>query len=180
VPYPTIEQGFVMKRVAGVLFAILLSSHAGAETKPFQQGFIDVVKDYAAQYEQAPNELKKSALVKKRLEAISKLPGKSNKVDGWYGTVEKMGTTGDGDAYLIIHPMTDDMTLGTWNNSFSDTGSKTLIKSGSPLYDAIAELEEDDLVVFSGAIGKPKNMTENGTMTDPDFLFKFTKVQKVQ
>ena len=33
--------------------------------------------------------------------------------------------------------------------------------------------------MFAGALGKVKNVTEKGKMTEPDFLFKFSKVEKV-
>lgn len=173
-----------MKKVSAFLLATILSASASAApvsvtASPFQKGFVDVVHDYASQYDNAPNELKKSALVKKRTEAIAKLPGSSSKIDGWYGTVDSMGTNGDGDAYITIRPLAKDISLGTWNNSFSDMNSKSLIKSGSPLFDAVSDLAEGDVVMFSGSIGQLKNITENGKMTDPDFLFKFSKIKKV-
>jgi len=173
-----------MKNISAFLLATIVSASASAApvavtASPFQKGFIDVVHDYASQYDSAPNELKKSALVKKRAEAIAKLPGSSSKVEGWYGTIDSMGTNGDGDAYITIRPLVNDISLGTWNNSFSDISSNSLIKSGSPLFDAVSDLKEGDVVMFSGSIGQLKNMTENGKMTDPDFLFKFSKIKKM-
>lgn len=174
----------MMNKIAGLLLLLAASSMANAETKTvtvsdFQKGFIETVQDYSAQYEAAPNDLKKSTVARKRLEAFEKLKGDPRKISGWYGTIEKLGTTGDGDAYMTIKLLVDNITFSTWNNSISDASSKSLIKNGTPLYDKISEMAEGNVVMFSGAIGKPKNMTERGKMTDPDFLFKFSDVEKV-
>lgn len=173
-----------MKKIVGLLLLLTASSMSSAETKTvtvsdFQKGFIETVQDYSAQYEQAPNDLKKSTVARKRLEALAKLQGDPRKIVGWYGTIEKLGTNGDGDAFITVKLLVDNITFSTWNNSISDAGSKTLIKNGTPLYDKISEMTEGNVVMFSGAIGKPKNLTERGKMTDPDFLFKFSDVEKV-
>lgn len=173
-----------MKKFAGLLFLLAVSSMASAETKSvtvsdFQKGFIETVQDYSAQYEAAPNELKKSSVAKKRIDAFAKLKGDPRKIAGWYGTIEKLGTTGDGDAYLTIRMLVDNITVSTWNNSLSDSRSNTLIKNGTPLYDDLSEMSEGNVVMFSGAVGQAKNLTEKGKLVEPDFLFKFTKIEKV-
>jgi hypothetical protein len=173
-----------MRKIAGLLFLLAASSMASAETKSvtvsdFQKGFIETVQDYSAQYEAAPNELKKSSVAKKRIDAFAKLKGDPRKISGWYGTIEKLGTNGDGDAYLTIRMLVDNITVSTWNNSLSDSQSKTMIKNGTPLYDELSEMSEGNVVMFSGAIGQAKNLTEKGKLVEPDFLFKFTKIEKV-
>lgn len=175
-----------MKKIAALLFLLASSSIVSAETKTvtatvsdFQRGFIETVQDYSTQYEAAPNELKKSSVAKKRMDAFAKLKGDPRKIDGWYGTIEKLGTNGDGDAYITIRLLVDNITVSTWNNSFSDTGANTLIKNGTPMYEEISEMAEGNVVKFSGALGKVKNVSEKGKMTEPDFLFKFSKVEKV-
>ncbi|SFW53845.1 hypothetical protein SAMN03159376_02059 [Pseudomonas sp. NFACC09-4] len=173
-----------MKKIVGLLLLLAASSMSSAETKTvtvsdFQKGFIETVQNYSAQYEEAPNDLKKSTVARKRLEALAKLKGDPRKIVGWYGTIEKLGTNGDGDAFITIKLLVDNITFSTWNNSISDANSKTMIKNGTPLYDKISEMAEGNVVMFSGAIGKPKNLTERGKMTDPDFLFKFSDVEKV-
>ncbi|MHC8366273.1 hypothetical protein ACYZT9_10415 [Pseudomonas sp. ZT5P21] len=173
-----------MKKIAALLLLLASSGISSAAIKTvtvsdFQKGFIETVQDYSSQYEAAPNELKKSSVAKKRMDAFAKLNGDPRKIAGWYGTIEKLGTNGDGDAYITIRLLVDNITISTWNNSFSDAGSNTLIKNGTPLYEAISEMAEGNVVMFSGALGKVKNVSEKGKMTDPDFLFKFTKVEKV-
>jgi hypothetical protein len=174
-----------MKKIATFLFLIASSGLVSAETKTvtvsdFQKGFIETVQSYSAQYEAAPNELKKSTVSRKRLEALAELKGDPQKISGWYGTIEKLGTTGEGDAFIAIRLLVDNITASTWNNNFSDAGSKTLIKNGSPLYEKISDMAEGNVVMFSGAfLGKVKNVSEKGRMTDPDFLFKFSKIEKV-
>jgi hypothetical protein len=144
---------------------------------PAQSAFVETIANFGKQYKEAPNQLKKSALVSKRTEALSKIKGGLRNVSGWYGVIKSMGTTGDGDAYVIVEIPEADITLGTWNNAFSDAGSGSLIKGGTKLYDKVSDLEEGKVVKFSGSIGKPKNFTESGQMTDPDFLFKFSSIE---
>ncbi|MBX8608734.1 hypothetical protein K5D65_16205 [Pseudomonas cichorii] len=174
----------MMKKIAGLLILLAASSMAIAETKTvrvsdYQKGFIETVQEYSAQYEAAPNDLKKSTVARKRLEALGKLKGDPRKISGWYGTIEKLGTNGDGDAFLTIKLLVDNITVSTWNNKLSDTGAKTLIKNGTPLYEKISEMAEGNVVMISGTIGNPKNLTERGKMIEPDFLFKFSDVEKV-
>ncbi|MFL1475423.1 hypothetical protein [Pseudomonas grimontii] len=175
-----------MKKIAALLILLASSGIVSAETKTvkatvsdFQRGFIETVQDYSTQYEAAPNELKKSSVAKKRIDAFAKLQGDPRKIAGWYGTIQKLGTNGDGDAFITIRLLVDNITVSTWNNSISDAGSNTLIKNGSPVYEALSEMSEGNVVKFSGALGKAKNLSERARMTEPDFLFKFSKVEKV-
>lgn len=145
-----------------------------------QNQFITVLIDYASQYESAPNPLKKSALVKKRAAALEALNGGNpGKVENWVGVLEEMDTTSDGDAYISVVPVTKGITLSTWNNSFSDGNDKTLIKSGSPLYEQLSELQEGNVIKFSGNLIRFKNLTEAGKMTEPELLFRFKSVEKI-
>lgn len=173
-----------MKKIAGIVFLLFFCVPVFAETKritvsDFQDAFTEVVQDYAAQYEAAPNELKKSSVARKRTEALTNLKGDYRNIDGWFGTIDKLGTDGDGDAYLTVRLLADGISASTWNNSISDSGSNTLIKNGTPLYDSLSEMSVGAVVRFSGMIGKPKNLTERGKMTEPDFLFRFSRVEKV-
>jgi hypothetical protein len=59
----------------------------------------------------------------------------------------------------------------------------TLIPHGSALYDQVAKLAVGTTVIFSGIFGpgdrdylEEMSMTEEGSMTDPEFLFKFTNI----
>jgi hypothetical protein len=46
--------------------------------------------------------------------------------------------------------LTDEIAVQTWNNSFSDMDSDTLISPSSPMYEVMAGLSEGDSVTFAG------------------------------
>ena len=61
----------------------------------------------------------------------------------------------------------------------------TLIENGSDLYNSISDLSEGDRVVFSGTFIpddsdfiREGSVTERGSMTDPEFILKFSDVRK--
>ena len=74
--------------------------------------------------------------------------------------------------------------IKTWNNALSDIFDETLIENGSELYNAIADLSKGDKVVFSGTFASDErdfireaSVTERGSMTDPEFILKFSDVR---
>jgi hypothetical protein len=75
--------------------------------------------------------------------------------------------------------------IQTWNNGLSDIADKTLIPVNTPLFNAISDLKEGISVKVSGQfvageqdyIGE-QSLTENGSMTEPEFSVHFTKVEK--
>jgi len=144
-----------------------------------QVQFTTIVQKYADLYREAPNELKKSTVARKRLDELGTIKADPRNLKSWVGIIEKLGTSSDGDAYLQIAGLVDGLTFGTWNNSLSDYQDKTLIKNGTPLYEVLSEMQEGDVVKFSGSLLKPKNLTEEGKMTTPEFLFHFKAVEKL-
>jgi hypothetical protein len=147
--------------------------------------FISSVNAFRAQYENAANEFQKSTVRRERGNAIAEVvPSRS--ISGWVGTVAIMQTTSDGRGVLSIKlPSGTPLSIETMNNSLSDIGDNTLIPQGSSLYNEIANLSVGDHVTFSGVFA-PSNidyvqevsLTEEGSMTDPDFIFTFASVSK--
>lgn len=149
-----------------------------------QAAFIQTVESYYQQYKDAPNELKGSALRTQRKEALAKQLS-SMKINGWGGTLQSLDTNSEGKAAIRIKLDGSDIEIGTWNNGLSDIGSDTLIANSSPLYNAISELAKGDHVVFSGDFLPEdrdyiaeQSPTENGSMTSPLFVVKFSDVAK--
>ena len=140
-----------------------------------------VINKYAPGYDAAANELQKSALFNQRNNEIQNTPGYGQYKTDWYGRLESMGTNSDGNAYVVIS-IGKNITLSTWNNSFSDIQYKTLIPQSSPAYQAFSQMAPGNAVKFSGHMGRSilfKNLTEAGKMTSPDILFRFETAQKV-
>ena len=168
--------------------------------------FIKMVSSYREKYEEAENELQKTQLRVSRRRALIQLSisEKKYQFSNWKGEIVDMGTTGDQKAWLDIRPLgIDNVLLGTWNNDLSDTGTGTLIRSGSFVFNQVTQLSAGSIVYFSAKFYIPmgsastllfgdfgdtgdeedyfeeKSMTENGAMTDPEFLVNFKCVKKV-
>ncbi len=164
------------------------SSETSKKTIPLpadQEAFIKSVEGFYDIYDDAPNELKKSALRVQRRDAIQGIVG-SRRVANWVGTIADMQTTSDGKASVEVRlGGARHILVKTWNNTISDLMSHTLIESGSSVYNALADLSEGDIVEFSGTFLSDKqdyieegSISERGSMTDPEFLFRFSDIHK--
>ena len=141
-----------------------------------QVAAIRAVEEAREAYKTCGNQLKCSSVRKDRDKAISAATGRGRLVN-WVGVLDTLATTGDGDAYISISVPERDVTLSTWNNGISDISDKTLIKHGSPLYEALAEMEVGDPVIFSGQIKSEKSLTEAGSIAAPDFAVRFSEIR---
>lgn len=149
-----------------------------------QAAFIKTVESHYQPYKDAPNELKGSAERTARKEALSKQLT-SMKVTNWSGTLQSLDTNSEGKGAIVIKLDNSDIEVATWNNALSDIGDKTLIENNSPLYKAVSDLAKGDHVVFSGEFLPADkdyiteaSMTENGSMTSPRFVVRFSEVKK--
>ncbi|MGH9682716.1 MAG: hypothetical protein ACRD4S_03775 [Candidatus Acidiferrales bacterium] len=147
--------------------------------------FTAMITRFAMGYEEASNEFQKSTIRKERGEAIAQIL-RSRFVDDWVGQVSAMHTTSDGLGVLSVKlPGSVEIEVETMNNSLSDIGDNTLIATGSPLYNQVADLAVGDKVTFSGRFAsrdmdyiEEESITEEGSMTAPGFIFTFTNVLK--
>ncbi|MFE6508297.1 hypothetical protein ACFVDI_13035 [Nocardioides sp. NPDC057767] len=145
--------------------------------------FIKHVTAASDDYDQAATDLQQSQVVKKRNRAIcSDLPD-GNFVD-WVGEVKNVGANGEGKAYVAVD-IDDNIHVQTWNNAFSDLSDNTLIPEESPFFDTLTQLVPGDKVTISGSfVGesgscvKTSNMTEVFGVVDPQFIARFSKVEK--
>lgn len=149
-----------------------------------QAKFQETVASFYSPYRAAPNELRKSKIRAERRAALQKLmPNRG--VKDWIGKLTTMRTTGKGNAYIEIE-LEEGMIVKTMNNEFSDSGLRTLINMESKLFSQIENLQEGDLIKFSGEFGSKEqdylwetSMTELGSMTEPEFLFRFTAIKGI-
>lgn len=137
-----------------------------------QRNVIALVDEYADRYAQAENELKASRIRAERDAALREAIGNSGSISDWVGTVETMGTNGDGAAFVSIR-VSDRVLLKTWNNAFSDVTAGTLIAQDHPLYDVLADLAEGQTVVFGGRVLDESSITERGSMEEPELITRF-------
>ncbi len=151
-----------------------------------QTDFIKLVSGYVGDYKKAPNELKKSALRLKRGRAIKEFFG-GDLSGEWVGKLTRLTTTTEQNAHVTIELLgTDMIAIKNYNNELSDLGSDTLIKAESGLFNAVSELGTGDTVKVTGSFLPgdddhidESSFSESGSMTDPEFIFKFTGIEKI-
>ncbi|VDH04083.1 hypothetical protein [Bergeyella zoohelcum] len=153
-----------------------------------QQKFIKVIEDMEKEYEDAPNELKKSAVRAKRGKFIKEVLGNTRSFNNWIVKVRSLETTSNGKAIFLVKIDGTSIDMGTTNNEFSDIFENTLIDQSSPLYNIIAELNKGDKVLVSGTfLPSDRNeldyieeysITEKGSMTAPHFAVRFKTITK--
>lgn len=160
--------------------AVSAPSVQSAQLPKAESELIAAVEKYASQYQAAPNQLKASALRAKRRETIRDAVT-SRRAKKWLGTLKGMGTRSNG--YATFSVQLPNSQVAVQNFGLSDD---FLIKPGTRLYKAASDLHEGDLVSFSGDFVGPGDqdflgegsLSEAGAMTEPEFFFKFTSIEK--
>jgi hypothetical protein len=154
-----------------------------------QQAMCTVVDHYSALYGDkmagGANQLVLSQIRFKRAETVRYAMRNSlGRMADWVGTIDSMGTTGDGLARLSIAiPCQTSTKLHTWSGAFSDGNHRTLIPQDHPIYQALLEMRDGQAVRFSGDFIAEKqdgvmesSLSERGSMTKPEFIFRFSSV----
>ncbi|MDL2260013.1 hypothetical protein LJB99_03995 [Deltaproteobacteria bacterium OttesenSCG-928-K17] len=149
-----------------------------------QQRFVETVVSFKKDFRDAKNELQQSSARTKRRQGLADL-GLGMSVNDWVGTIRNLETTSEGNAAVSI-AIGSDIEIQTWNNEISDIGAGTLISQDTALYDALAQLSRGQKVKFSGSFLRSDedyyeetSLTIDGSMTQPEFLFKFSDVAKI-
>ena len=178
--------------IAGVLVLLVIvgalipdpADKAAGKAPADQREFIEIVQDTQNDANDA-NEIEIVRLRQERGEDLCAALPDDLEVSDWFGAVEEVETTMGGDGGVLTLALGDDISVGTWNNGLSDVGSGTLIDPNSDAYGELADLEEDDVVKFSGGfvsdgdncLEEQSLMDSNGVET-PTFSFKFSAIGK--
>lgn len=150
-----------------------------------QARFIQIVTDYITKFGEVKNELQQSAAKDQRKVALSSsLSGYS--IKSWTGTINQLETNTEGKAVLSVR-VSPKIEIKTWNNALSDIASNTLIDKGTPVFNSLFDLTAGQRVSFSGSFHpsdsdfiKETSMTIDGSMLNPEFLFKFKTVTPIK
>ena len=131
------------------------------------------------------NDMQLGGVKAKRDSAICAVLPSSLAATNWVGTVTKVDSNSDGKGVLAVQ-LAHDVTLTTWNNSFSDIADGTLIEPQTKLFVAASHLKPEQRLLFSGvfftasggagACIKEQSMTLAGNVKEPEFAFRFTSV----
>jgi hypothetical protein len=111
------------------------------------------------------------------------VPGQGVLVSNWVGQIDKLSSNSDGKGVLYVSHAPN-IWVETWNNDFSDSSHHTLIPPLSQLFAVISQMKEGDEVVFSGTFFasdvdcvEEHSMGLQGSMSEPEFIFRFTSVK---
>jgi hypothetical protein len=158
---------------------------AVADPKPQDQHtFIQIVEGARDNYLAADTDFKKGATRPARSTLLCR-SRQNYTVSNWVGEVVGLTTNGDGKGVIGVR-ISDHITLKTWNNSLSDVADETLIEPNSSLFTQLGDLKNGDQVRFTGRLFlsnvdcfKESSMTLSGSMRDPDFIIRFTDIEKL-
>jgi len=104
----------------------------------------------------------------------------SGDVTGWLATVKEVGQWDTGSAAsLTLVPEGCDCTVETWNNGISDAGDNTQIATKSAMFGVVSNLQAGDQVVFDGHILRERSITDAGSITDPAWVTRFTRIEPI-
>ena len=171
----------------------------GAMIPEIQQQFMNGLAEYAAKYQASPNAVQKFLLRQKRQQFLAEQL-KDRVLTKWIGRIRTLLTTSNGKAYLeielaMVPPVnaTENKTapgfrvsMGTWNNAYTDLDYDTLILPGTSLHSWLANFNEGQWVFFSGNSFagdedylKEASPTETEAMLSPQFILKFELLDSV-
>lgn len=146
-----------------------------------QERFIRAVIEAREVYRKAPHDLAAGAARVIRKQQICAALGSAS-VRNWEGTIYDLSSNSDGKGVLTI-TIGPHVWIKTWNNSLSDIGDNTLLSPSSPVYAAALSLRKGQKVRFSGSFipndtdcVREGSLTQNGSMTDPEFIMRFTEL----
>ena len=170
------------QRTLAAAILILTAAGPAPTIPPDQSAMIAAAEQGRAAYASAANDMAKGAARPARAKAFCAAL-KSMTVKDWVGTVETLSSNGDGLGVLEVR-VSPILTLKTWNNSLSDTGDRTLIQPGTPLFNTAAALKPGASVRFSGTFIRSAtdcvrevSVTLRGSMEDPEVIFRFTAIK---
>ena len=164
-----------------------------------QQTIMNALAEFAKQYKASPNSVKKYLLRQKRQKFLAEQL-KDLVISNWIGRLQTLHTTQNGKAYLLLElailppenteqnlPIPEfRVTMGTWNNAYTDLDYKTLILPGTPLHAWLANFNEGEWLMFSGKsfVGnedylKEASPSETDSMLSPQFILKFEFLDKL-
>ena len=158
---------------------------AAAPTLPAdQQRFVDAIDQYAGFYNNAANDMAKGGQRVARARALCTL--RVGTVRDWVGKIYGVSSNNDGRGVLEVQ-ISNVAYLKTWNNALSDYEDHTLIDPASPVFREASAMKAGQWAVFSGSFlpsqtdcMQESSVSQSGSMTEPEFLFRFSAIRPAQ
>jgi hypothetical protein len=147
--------------------------------------FISVISAARGEYNSGSNDMVKGAARAHRRVRLCQLV-QGMDMRGWTGRITNLSSSSSGKGVLGIS-IGPHITITTVNNDFSDSFDHTLIDPSSNVFREVVPLSVGQQILFSGSFlpsdtdcVREISLRQEGSMTDPEFLFHFTDVKAVQ
>ena len=148
-----------------------------------ETAFLTAIAIGVATYQTATTEFAKGSTRPGRAKLICGSQ-KTLRVENWIGTLTKLTTTSEGKGVVAIE-LASGVKVETWPAGFVDGSYGTLVEPNSDLFNKLGRLDVSQKVKFSGSFFpdradcfKELSLTARGAMTEPEFLMRFTNIEK--
>lgn len=149
-----------------------------------EDAFIQVVQTAQSKSHSAINDMQKGGIKAEREKGICKII--KGEAKNWVGKIIRIDANSDGKGVLEIE-IAEKIKVKTWDNAFSDTGDDTLLSPDSEIFKTASAMKVGQSVKFSGAFFrgedgaclKEGSITLDGKITDPEFIFRFSKFESL-
>lgn len=146
-----------------------------------QRAVVELIEDGREEYDAANHDLRRDAALADRDERICAVLG-DGRVEDWTGKVYEIDSSSDGHGIIGIN-IEPNTQVTTRSSAFSD--DDTLIPPG-PLLDRVTELEEGQVVTFSGRFVRDDDgpcfvnprLTQSQRIDKPLMVFRFSDIRR--
>jgi hypothetical protein len=154
--------------------------------KAIEGQFLAILEDGKASYENTSDEALSHGARANRAADLCTLLGDDKEVIAWTGSISHLSSSRQRGDVLAVR-LADGITVGTTDSGSSDGKDKSMIDPASDLFKTVSQMHVGERVTFSGSFFasdpdciKENNPTQDGSMTAPNFLFKFTAIAAQQ
>ena len=148
-----------------------------------ERALIAAAEKGRAAFETGANEMAKGAARPARARDICATFASSLRAVNWIGKVASLSSNGEGKGVLAVE-ISPGVHIKTFNNSFSDMSSNTLIQPGTGLHAKAVALSPGQQVVFSGTFFRSEtdcinevSLTIRASTEKPEFILRFSDVE---
>ena len=161
--------------------------------------FLKIVETAKLKYQETKDDFARGAILNERNnQLVSLIKGSVKKgeydenikiglIDNYQGVLKKIASNEEGRGILIVEFGDNSFHLSSWTNIAEDFFHNTLISSNESIYQSLGNLSEGDIVIVSGHLFRDEDLGHyeyqnpflKGRVNDPYFIFKFTKIEKV-
>lgn len=155
-----------------------------APTAGDQVAFVTAINAARNAYLAGQNEFQRGLTRPARAKQLCSIVA-SRKISNWTGRVKSLSATSEGQGVLGVEIEGANVEIRTARSKLSDFTGETLVRPNTPVFALMDQLQPGHCVRISGEFQpsdidcvKEGSLTLEGTMSSPEFIFRFTTVQR--